>query len=54
MKKIDSVTILQITNNVNTVYGLGSDLNIYQWNMLDSSWHMFIVEREVNRGGTPS
>ncbi len=50
MRKTDAVTILQITNNVNTVFGLGSDQNIYQWNMLDSSWHMFIVEKEKNPG----
>jgi hypothetical protein len=39
--KPDDITITQITHNDNTIYGLGSDQKIYQWNMLDGSWRVY-------------
>ena len=47
MKKPDGITIVQITNSGNTVYGLGSDQLIYQWNMLDTSWHLYTLEKDA-------
>jgi hypothetical protein len=46
MKKPDDVTIVSITNNLNTIFGIGSDQVVYQWNTLDSSWHVFALKRD--------
>ena len=54
MKKPDSVTIIQITNNSNTVYGLGSDQQMYQWNILDTSWHLYSLQKEKTEEGKPA
>ena len=51
MKKTDAVTILQITNNTTTVYGLGSDQQMYQWNILDTSWHLYSLQKEATEAG---
>jgi hypothetical protein len=46
MKPTD-ISIIQITNNGNTIYGLGSDQNMYQWNMLDGTWRVYnLKDRE--------
>ena len=50
MKKPETITIIQITNNNATVYGLGSDQQIYQWNILDCQWHLYSLEKDT--GGT--
>jgi hypothetical protein len=45
--KPENVTIVQITNNENTIYGLGSDGKMYQWNMLDGTWRAYnLKDRE--------
>jgi hypothetical protein len=44
--KADSTKIVQITSDAKTIFGLGSDEKMYQWNFLDSSWHLFAVQRE--------
>jgi hypothetical protein len=46
MIKPDTTKIIQITSDAKTVFGLGSDEKMYQWNFLDSTWHLFAVQRE--------
>jgi hypothetical protein len=46
MIKSESVTITQIAVDAKTVFGLGTDQMMYQWNFLDSTWHLFAVQRE--------
>ena len=53
MKKSENVSIVQITNNTNTVYGLGSDQRMYQWNMLDTSWHLYSLQKEETEVSKP-
>ncbi len=47
MKKPEQINITQITNNNAMVYGLGSDQQIYQWNILDCQWHLYSLEKNV-------
>ena len=46
-RKTDNVTIISITNNTNTIFGLGSDQQIYQWNILDTSWHLYSLQKDA-------
>jgi hypothetical protein len=44
--KPETTKIVQITSNAQTVYGLGSDEKMYQWNFLDSQWHLYAALRD--------
>jgi len=56
VSKSAEIKIVQITSDSKTVFGLGSDQMMYQWNFLDSSWHLFAVqrEREASSGEKPT
>ncbi len=52
--KPEDVTIIQIAANGQTIYGLGSDQKMYQWNFLDSSWHLYTAIRDTTEVQHPA
>jgi hypothetical protein len=44
--KSETTKILQVTCYNQTIYGLGSDEKMYQWNFLDGQWHLYMTIRE--------
>ncbi len=50
MENTPPIAITQITNNAHTIYGLGADNKVYQWNTIDSSWHLYALKKEAEQG----